>query len=87
MIKLPMLTTERRKEITKLVSSYGEEAKVSIRNIRHDILKSLKAQEEAKAISETELDLQTKQIDKMTKEHNEKIDVMVKEKSEEVMKI
>lgn len=87
MIKLPALTTERRKEITKLVASYGEEAKISIRNIRHDILKSLKAQEEAKAISETELDLQTKQIDKLTKEHNEKIDVMVKEKSEEVMKI
>lgn len=38
-INVPPLTEERRKEMTKLASAAGEEAKVAIRNVRRDVLK------------------------------------------------
>ena len=38
-INVPPLTEERRKEMAKLASAAGEEAKVAIRNVRRDVLK------------------------------------------------
>ncbi|MDU6032018.1 MAG: ribosome recycling factor, partial [Peptoniphilus harei] len=49
---IPQLTEERRKDLTKLVGKYGEEAKVSIRNIRRDAMEDIKKAEKAKEISE-----------------------------------
>lgn len=40
-ISVPQLTEERRKEMAKLASKFGEEGKVAIRNIRRDVLKSV----------------------------------------------
>jgi ribosome recycling factor len=54
LIKIPPMTTERRKELTKLVAKMGEEAKIAVRNIRQDTLKSIKSQVDAKTMSETE---------------------------------
>jgi ribosome recycling factor len=42
LVKIPAMTTERRRDLTKLVSKMGEEAKIAVRNIRHDILKDIK---------------------------------------------
>ena len=42
MINIPPLTEERRKGLVKQSKSYGEEAKVSIRNARHKIMDFLK---------------------------------------------
>ncbi len=42
LIKVPQLTEERRIEMCKVVKKFGEEAKVSIRNIRGDFHKQLK---------------------------------------------
>lgn len=53
-VKFPTLTTERRQQLQKVASQYGEDAKISIRNIRHECLNSIKKQFEAKEISETE---------------------------------
>ncbi len=41
-ISVPALTEERRKELVKEVKKIGEDAKVSIRNIRRDINDQLK---------------------------------------------
>ena len=40
-INVPQLTAERRKDMVKVVSKYGEETKVAIRNIRRDVKKTL----------------------------------------------
>lgn len=87
LIKVPPLTQERRQELTKLVSQDGEEAKISIRNHRHDAIKEIKKQFENKDISETEKGMLEKQVDEITKEFNSKIEQLVQHKSEEVMKI
>ena len=44
LIKVPQMTEERRKEMAKIVKKYGEDAKVSIRNIRGDVHKQISKQ-------------------------------------------
>lgn len=87
LIKIPPMTTERRREMTKIVSKMGEEAKIAVRNIRHDILKEIKASVDAKLMSETEQEALEKEVEKIVKEYNGKIDDEVKVKSDEVMKV
>jgi ribosome recycling factor len=53
-IKFPVLTTERRQQLQKVAAQYGEDAKISIRNIRHEHLNTIKKQFETKEISETD---------------------------------
>lgn len=87
MIKIPPLTTERRQELTKLVSKLWEDTKVAIRNIRQDAMRDLKKQLEDKEISENEKGSQESKIEEITKEYNTKIDTVSKNKSEDIMKI
>ncbi|MBQ9029692.1 ribosome recycling factor [Candidatus Saccharibacteria bacterium] len=82
-VPIPPLTEERRREIVKTASSKVEEAKVSIRNVREDARKDIKAlelPEDAKKRAE-------KEIDDLTKEYTDKIDAAFKEKEADIMKI
>jgi ribosome recycling factor len=87
MIKVPALTQERRQNLIKLVAQYGEDNKIALRNIRHDILKDIKKQFDEKLISEDQKKLFEKECDEVTKQYTTKIDQLVKIKSEEIMKI
>jgi ribosome recycling factor len=87
MIKVPALTQERRQNLIKLVAQYGEDNKIALRNIRHDILKDIKKQFDEKLISEDQKKLFEKECDEITKQYTTKIDQLVKIKSEEIMKI
>src|SRR5690554_5984689 len=51
-LAIPQLTEERRKDLSKLVKKYGEEAKIAIRNIRRDSNDELKKAEKDKLITE-----------------------------------
>ena len=87
MIKVPPLTTERRKELSKVVSREWEDAKVWIRNHRHDARKKIDHLLEDEAISKNEKENAYQEIDEIAKEFNEMIDSHVKAKTEEVMKV
>ena len=87
MINVPPLTTERRKDLTKVVARDGEDAKIALRNKRHDARKQCELQFKADEISENTRGSIEKQVDELTKEYNDQIDQMVKWKSEEVMKV
>ncbi|MDF0051230.1 ribosome recycling factor, partial [Staphylococcus pseudintermedius] len=65
-IMVPALTEERRKEIVKEVKKTGENAKVSIRNIRRDANDTLKRQEKDGDISEDELRNGSDEVQKIT---------------------
>jgi len=84
-LAIPPLNEERRKELVGQVKRTSEQTKVSIRNIRRDAIKHLEQQEKAKAITEDDLKNGKKQIDDLTKEYTDKIDVIVKHKSDEIM--
>ena len=83
-VPIPALTEERRKEIVKTASSKVEQAKVSLRNIREDARKELKAAEE---LSEDIRKRAEKEIDDLTKKFTDKIDSAFKAKSDEIMKL
>lgn len=86
-VKIPPLTQERRTEISKQVKSMGEEMKGRIRVARQDAMKDNKAIFDAKEIGEDESKRNEKDIDVLVKSMNDKIDELVKNKSEEVMTI
>lgn len=87
MIKIPPLTTERRKDLTKLVAKSGEEAKVGIRNVRHSMLDEVKKEFTEKVISEDQKKALEGQADDMAKEYASKIDGLVKAKSDDIMTV
>lgn len=86
-LNLPHMTEERRKEIVAQVKKYGEQAKISIRNIRGEAwskiqqaVKNSEATEDDKYRAEDELN-------KLVLEKNKEIDAIVSEKETEIMKI
>jgi len=87
LVKIPALTQDRRTEITKQVKAMGEDIKGRIRVTRQDAMKENKTTFDAKEIGEDEKNRNEKDIDTLTKTMNEKVDELVKNKSEEVMKV
>lgn len=83
----PPLTEERRVELTKEVKKIGENSKVAIRQIRRDALDSYKKSEKAKEITEDDLRIAEKDIQKFTDEYIEKVDKIVEAKIEEIMEV
>lgn len=84
---IPQLTEERRKDLTKLVGKYAEEAKVSIRNIRRDAMEDIKKAEKAKEISEDDRKTYEEDIQKLTDKYIKDIDSVAEEKEKELMEI
>ena len=86
-LTFPPLTEERRKELTKQVSKYAEEAKVAIRNLRRDANEHVKKLEKAKEVSEDEQSRSEKEIQKMTDKYIAEVDQVVSAKEKEVMTV
>ncbi len=85
-ISIPPLTEERRKELTKVVKKYGEEAKVAIRNIRRDCDQELKKFKD-QGVSEDELKRKEETIQKLTDKYTKEVDKAIKDKESEIMEI
>lgn len=86
-LNIPPLTTDRRKELVKMVSKLAEEGKVAIRNIRRDAIDSLRKLEKSKEISEDDSKSQQEQVDKLTEKFVKNIDKVTTEKEKEILTI
>ena len=86
-VPMPPLTEERRKEIVKLVKKFGEEAKISVRNIRRDAMEHLKKAEKAEHFSEDDRKRGEEDVQKRTDHHIKDIDAVVAQKEKEVMAV
>ena len=84
---IPMLTEERRKELTRVVNKNGENAKVAVRNIRRDAMDSIKKLEKDKSISEDEKKVGEDEVQKITDNYIKEVDSVTKRKEEELMEI
>jgi len=82
-IIVPALTEERRKELVKQIKSMGEDARISIRNIRHDANEDIEKEE----ISEDEQKSLMNQVQDLVGKYNKMIDEKSKEKEEELMTV
>ena len=83
----PILTEERRKELTKMVKKAGEEAKVAIRSIRRDALEHFKQQKKAGDITEDDLKDAEKETQNLTDKYIAEIDKVVEAKDKEIMEV
>ena len=82
-IVIPALTEERRKELTKQVKSIAEDAKVSVRNNRHEALEMVEAEDLPEDMEKN----MEKEVQELVQTYNKKIDEMLKEKEGELMTI
>lgn len=82
-IVIPELTEERRRELAKQVKALSEEARVSIRNIRHD---GLEAVEKLELPEDQEKGME-KDIQDLVNDYNKKIDAKLKEKEQELLTV
>ena len=83
----PQLTEERRKELAKQVRKYGEEAKVAVRNIRRDAMDKFKAQKKKSEITEDDLKIIEKDLQKLTDDYIKEVERIADEKEKELMEI
>jgi len=86
-ITIPELTSERRKEYVKIVKSKGEDAKVSIRNIRRKAKETLDKLVKDGDAGEDEGARGEKELDAMTKAHVDGIDELLKRKEAELLEV
>ncbi len=84
-LNIPPLSEERRKHLVGQAKQLGEQSKVSIRNIRRDANKHLETEQKDKLITEDDLEKGKKQIDEITKEYTDKVDQIIKAKSDEIL--
>lgn len=83
----PQLTEDRRKEISKEVSSMAEESKIAVRNARRDAMDKLKNMKKASEITEDEVKSGEKKIQELTDKFCKQIDSLCKAKSTQVMSL
>ncbi|ABB08920.1 MAG: ribosome recycling factor [Burkholderia sp.] len=86
-VPMPALTEERRRELTKVVKSEGETAKVAIRNLRRDANEALKKLVKDKEISEDDERRASDDVQKLTDKHVAEIDKLVQSKEAEIMTV
>jgi len=86
-VNFPQLTEERRKEYVKVVKNKGEDAKISIRNIRRAAKELLEKAEKDGEIGKDDLTRAEKELEKMTGDHTSMIDELLKHKETELLEV
>lgn len=83
----PQLTEERRKELSKQVHKIGEEYKVTLRNVRRDILDKIKEFKKNNIITEDDVETFGKDVQKILDKNIADIDTIIKNKEAEVFEV
>ena len=83
----PQLTEERRRELTKQVKKYGEDAKVAVRNIRRDAMDYIKALKKKSEITEDDQKKAEKDLHELTDKYIKKVDDACAVKEKELMEL
>ena len=86
-LAFPQLTEERRKELVKQIRKYAEGGKVAVRNIRRDAVDHFKKMQKASEITEDELKIAEKDLQKLTDDSCKEIDAILAAKEKELMSV
>lgn len=82
-IVIPVLTEERRLELTKQVKAMAEDGRVSIRNIRRESIEEIEKEESSEDIQKS----MTNKVQDLVNEYNKLIDTKLKEKEQELLTV
>jgi ribosome recycling factor len=86
-VPMPMMTEERRRELTKVVRGEGESAKIAIRNLRRDANETVKKLVKEKLASEDDQKKSETDIQKLTDKHISDVDRLVVAKEQDIMAV
>ena len=86
-LPIPQLTEERRKELVKVVRHMAEEGRVAVRNVRRDVMHHLKELVDKGEVGSDEEHRAEDRVQKLTDEHTEKIDELLKRKEAEILEV
>lgn len=86
-VPMPPLTEERRRQIVKSLSDTIEEARVVLRNVRHDALKDAKAKKDSKDLSEDDYKRIEKELGEAMDGFQKQIEDAHKAKEQEIMTV
>ncbi|NLW88539.1 MAG: ribosome recycling factor [Clostridiaceae bacterium] len=83
----PILSEERRKDLVKNVHSFGEEAKIALRNIRRDGIDKYRSLNKKKELTDDDLHEFEDEIQKRTDKYVKEVDTMCADKEKDLMEI
>ncbi|MDP6474612.1 MAG: ribosome recycling factor [Rhodospirillales bacterium] len=86
-IPIPELNEERRVELAKIAGKYAEQAKVSVRNVRHDGMNKLKKMERSGDVSEDDAHIWSDEIQQITDDVIKKIVETHESKESEILQV
>lgn len=86
-LNFPALTEDRRKDLVKMVQHKLEEARVSVRGVREDVLKELKAQKTDGSLGEDAFFAAQKELQTLVDKQNDAIKQMGEQKEQEILTI
>lgn len=86
-LNIPPLTEERRRDLVKVVNRFAEEARISVRNARHDAMTSFKRQEHDGDMTEDDRNRSEKQLQEAVDAANAEIAELAKKKEESIMTV
>ncbi len=86
-LTVPSLTEERRKEYLKILNGKLEQAKVSVRKIREDVLRELKEEKQDGTTSENDFYLRQKELQKTVDDFIQAIETHGEKKESEIMTV
>ena len=86
-VPMPPMSEERRRDMTKLVRSEGENAKVAVRNLRRDANDAVKKLVKDKLASEDDQKRSEAEIQKITDRRIAEIDQLVASKEQDIMAV
>ena len=86
-VPMPPMSEERRKEMTKLARTEGENSKIAIRNLRRDANEGVKKLVKDKEASEDDQKRSEAEIQKVTDKHITEIDALVAAKEQDILAV
>ena len=86
-LPIPQLTEERRKELVKVARQMAEDGRVAVRNVRRDVMHHLKELVDGGEAGSDEERRAEERVQKLTDDHTERIDDILRRKEEEIMEV
>jgi ribosome recycling factor len=86
-LPIPQLTEDRRKELVKVIRQMAEEGKVAVRNVRRDTMKHLEELVRNGDVGDDEERRAEDKVQKLTDDHVQKIDELLKHKEADIMEV
>ena len=86
-VPLPPMSEERRKEMTKLARTEGENSKIAIRNLRRDANEGVKKLVKDKEASEDDQKRSEAEVQKLTDKFIAEVDTLVAAKEQDILAV